>query len=183
MIRTVLIAALLVPSAALATGDDYNRDVQTRLINVADLDLSSGAGMERLIRKLRGTIDGMCGGDENCRDEAWLSADWQVAREASRDTWRRRIAEERASDWRDYRRGGNRIGAGDTRLAARPPASPPPAPPPPLPLPPPLPRLAYAPVPSELPSKTSGTRVTATTTVTLVYRTPPPDYRATWTPR
>ncbi|MES2097967.1 MAG: UrcA family protein [Pseudomonadota bacterium] len=173
MIRTVLIAALLVPSAAFATDDDYNRDVQVRVISIADLDLSSGAGMDRLIRKLRGTIDGMCGGDEACRDQAWLSADWQVARETSRATWRRRIAEERANDWRDYRRGGNRIGAGDTRPAA---------PPPPPPLPPP-PRLAYAPVPDELASKTGGTRVTVTTTVTLVYRTPPPDYRATWTPR
>lgn len=170
MIRTLLIAALLVPSAALASDNDYGRDVQTRVVNIADLDLSSGAGMDRLIRKLRGTIDGMCGGDENCRDEAWLSADWQVAREASRDTWRRRIAEERANDWRDYRRGGNRGPAGYARPVAPPP-------------PPPPPRVAYAPVPGELASKTSGTTVTVTTTVTLVYRIPAPDYRATWTPR
>lgn len=100
MIRAVLIAALLVPSAAVASADDDARDVQVRVVNVANLDLSSGTGMDRLIRTLRGTIDGMCGGDEDCRDQAWLSADWQVAREASRDTWRRRIAEERASDWR-----------------------------------------------------------------------------------
>lgn len=169
MIRTLLVAALLVPSAAAASDFDYGRDVQTRVVNIADLDLSTGADMDRLIRKLRGTIDGMCGGDEDCRDEAWLSADWQVAREASRDAWRRRIAEERANDWRDYRRGGNRGRAGYARPAA----------------PPPPPRLAYAPVPGELVSKTTSTTttVTKTTTVTLVYRTPPADYRATWTPR
>ena len=71
-------AALIAPAAAAS--DYYDRDIQTTVISVADLDLSTGWGMDRLIKRLRGRIDDMCGWDEDCRDEAWLSADWQVAR-------------------------------------------------------------------------------------------------------
>jgi len=164
----ILGAALLAPAAAAT---DYgDRDVQTSLVSVADLDLSTGWGMDRLIKRLRGRIDDMCGWDEDCRDEAWLSADWQVARAVTRDQWRRRIAFEREADRRYYR----------TRRFA-------PPPPPPVVVQP-LPRIAYLPIPAppaQLVSKTTKvtTTTTKTTTITLTYRTPPATFRPAWKPR
>ena len=73
-VPAVLSAAALIAPAATAS-DYYDRDVQTAVVGVGDLDLSTGWGMDRLIKRLRGRIDEMCGGDEDCRDEAWLSAD------------------------------------------------------------------------------------------------------------
>ena len=164
----ILGAALLAPAAAAT---DYgDRDVQTSLVSVADLDLSTGWGMDRLIKRLRGRIDDMCGWDEDCRDEAWLSADWQVARAVTRDQWRRRIAFEREADRRYYRM---------RRFA--------PPPPPPVVVQP-LPRIAYLPIPAppaQLVSKTTKvtTTTTKTTTITLTYRTPPATFRPAWKPR
>lgn len=163
----ILGAALLAPAA---TASDYgDRDVQTTLVNVADLDLSTGWGMDRLIQRLRGRIDGMCGWDEDCRDEAWLSADWQVARAVTRDQWRRRIAFEREADRHYYRM---------RRFA----------PPPPPVMVQPLPRIAYLPIPAppaQLVSKTTKITTTTTraTTITLTYRTPPATFRPAWKPR
>lgn len=178
MTRSLIVVALpammsaagLIAPAATAS-DYYDRDVQTTLVSVADLDLSTGWGMDRLIKRLRGRIDDMCGWDEDCRDEAWLSADWQVARAVSRDQWRHRIDFEREADRRYYRM---------RRFA------PPPAPPPVMAQP--LPRIAYVPIPAppaQLVSKT--TKVTTTTiratTITLTYRTPPATFRPAWKPR
>lgn len=162
----MMAAALLVPTAVAS--DYYDRDVQTAVVRAGDLDLSTGWGMDRLIKRLRGRIDEMCGGDEDCRDEAWLSADWQVARAASRDQWDRRIAFEREADRRYYR----------TQLYA---------PPPPV-MVQPLPRIAYLPIPAppaQLVSKTTKvtTTVTKTTTITLTYRTPPASFHPPWKPR
>jgi len=164
----ILGAALLAP---VATASDYDgRDGQTTLVNGADLDLSTGWGMDRLIKRLRGRIDDMCGWDEDCRDEAWLSADWQVARAVTHDQWRRRIAFEREADRRYYRM---------QRFA--------PPPPPPV-MVEPLPRIAYVPIPAppaQLVSKTTKitTTTTKTTTITLTYRTPPATFRPAWKPR
>ena len=83
-IAAAILAAALIAPAATAS-DYYDRDVQTTLVSVGDLDLTTGWGMDRLIKRLRGRIDDMCGWDEDCRDEAWLSADWQVARAVTRD--------------------------------------------------------------------------------------------------
>lgn len=162
-------AALIVPAATAS--DYYDRDVQTTVIGVADLDLSTGWGVDRLIKRLRGRIDDMCGWDEDCRDEAWLSADWQVARAVTRDQWRRRIAFEREADRRYYRM---------RRFA--------PPPPPPPAMVQPLPRIAYLPIPAppaQLVSKTTKitTTTTKTTTVTLTYRTPPATFRQARKPR
>lgn len=162
-------AALIAPAATASDYDD--RDVQTTVVGVADLDLSTGWGMDRLINRLRGRIDDMCGGDEDCRDEAWLSADWQVARAASHDQWRRRIAFEREADRRYYRM---------HRFA-------PPPPRPPVMVEPP-PRIAYLPLPAppaQLVSKTTKITTTTikTTTITLTYRTPPVTFRPSWKPR
>jgi UrcA family protein len=166
---TILGAALLAPAATAS--DYYDRDVQTTVISVADLDLSTGWGMDRLIKRLRGRIDDMCGWDEDCRDEAWLSADWQVARAVTQDQWRRRIAFEREADRRYYR---------IRRFA-------PPPPPPPV-MVQPLPRIAYVPIPAppaQLVSKTTKitTTTTKTTTITLTYRTPPATFRVPVRPR
>jgi UrcA family protein len=165
----ILAAALITPSATASDYDD--RDVQTTLVSVADLDLTTGWGMDRLIKRLRGRIDDMCGWDEDCRDEAWLSADWQVARAVTRDQWRHRIAFEREADRRFYRM---------RRFA------PPPAPPPVMAQP--LPRIAYVPIPAppaQLVSKTTKITTTTikTTTITLTYRTPPATFRPAWKPR
>jgi|GEM_PF-1700832 len=164
-------AALIVPAAGAA--DYYDRDVRTTLVNVADLDLSTGWGVDRLIKRLRGRIDDMCGWDEDCRDEAWLSADWQVARAVTRDQWRRRIAYEREQDRLYYR---SRRSAGPPPMLREVP--PPPAAPP---------RIAYAVPPGAVPVKKTVTTTTQTftvktQTVTLTYRLPASDYRATWTP-
>jgi UrcA family protein len=167
----VLAVSLIVPAAAASDYDDG--DVRTTVVSVADLDLSTGWGMDRLIKRLRGRIDDMCGWDEDCRDEAWLSADWQVARAASRDQWRRRIAYEREQDRLYYR---TRRSAGPRPMVRE-------VPPPPAA----LPRIAYAVPPGAMPVKKTVTTTTQTftvktTTVTLTYRLPPPDYRAPWTP-
>lgn len=163
----ILAAALIAPAATASDYDD--RDVQTTLVSVGDLDLSTSWGMDRLIKRLRGRIDDMCGWDEDCRDEAWLSADWQVARAVSRDQWRHRIAFEREADRRFYRM---------RRFA--------PAPPPVMAQP--LPRIAYVPIPAppaQLVSKTTQVTTTTikTTTITLTYRTPPATFRPAWKPR
>lgn len=167
-IAAAILAAALIAPAATAS-DYYDRDVQTTVVSVADLDLSTGWGMDRLIKRLRGRIDDMCGWDEDCRDEAWLSADWQVARAVSHDQWRRRIAFEREADRRYYR----------TRRFA---------PPPPPPIPVEQPRIAYAPIPAppaQLVSKTTKVTTTTikTTTITLTYRTPPTSFRPAWKTR
>jgi UrcA family protein len=178
MTRSPLAAAMLTAAlvAPAATASDYDDgDVRTTVVSVADLDLSTGWGMDRLIKRLRGRIDDMCGGDEDCRDGAWMSADWQVARAVSHDQWRRRIAEERAADRRYYRA---------RRMAGPPPMLREGPPPPPVA----APRIAYALPPGAVPvaktvTTTTQTFTVKTTTVTLTYRLPPPDYRATWTPR
>ena len=172
MTRSIIAAAALVavPLGPAIASDYYDRDVQTILVSVADLDLSTGWGMDRLINRLRGRIDDMCGSDEDCRDGAWLSADWQVARAVSRDQWRHRIAFERDADRRYYRM---------QRFA--------PPPPPPV-MAQPLPRIAYLAIPAppaQLVSKTTKvtTTTTRTTTITLTYRTPPATFRPAWKPR
>lgn len=169
-IAAAALAVVLLAPAATAS-DYYDRDVETTVVSVADLDLSTGWGMDRLIKRLRGRIDDMCGWDEDCRDEAWLSADWQVARAVSHDQWRRRIAAEREADRRYYRM---------QRFA-------PPPPPPPVPVQP-LPRIAYLAIPAppaQLVSKTTKVTTTTikTTTITLTYRTPPATFRPAWKPR
>ncbi len=174
-IAGVLAACLIAPSAMASDYDDG--DVRTTVVSVADLDLSTGWGMDRLIKRLRGRIDDMCGGDEDCRDEAWLSADWQVARAVSHDQWRRRIAYEREQD-RLYYRSRRRMAGPPPMLREGPP------PPPPIE----APRIAYALPPGAVPVKKTVTTTTRTftvktTTVTLTYRLPGPEYRTTWAPR
>ncbi|MGN6818364.1 MAG: UrcA family protein [Sphingomonas sp.] len=171
LIAAVILGTALIVPAATAS-DYYDDDVQTTVVSVADLDLSTGWGMDRLIKRLRGRIDDMCGWDEDCRDGAWLSADWQVARAVSRDQWRHRIAEEREADRRYYRM---------RRFA-------PPPPPRPVPVPVAPPRIAYLPIPAppaRLVSKTTKvtTTVIRTTEITLTYRTPPASFRPAWKPR
>lgn len=160
MIRSLTLAAVIAGSltATAAAASYRDRDVRTKVVHIGDLDLASGWGVDRTIRRLRGAIDDLCEDDENCRDQAWLSADWQVARSMAAAQWRRRIADERAADRSRYRWRGDE-------------------PPPPAfvtPLTPPPP--AAEPI-----AQVTTTTTTTTTTVTLIYRTPPPDYG--WYPR
>ena len=149
-------AALSAPAAALA----HDGDVRTTVVRVGDLDLASSSGVDRLIRQLRGAIDGLCDTDEACRDEAWLSADWQIARQMADAQWRRRIADERAADRMRYR--GRREEAPMLAGTWRPPS------------PPPLP-------PASPVGAVTTTTTTITTIVTVAYRAPPPDDG--WHPR
>ncbi|MBN8808734.1 MAG: UrcA family protein [Sphingomonas sp.] len=161
--------AMLVAGMAVlapATASAHDRDVATRVVSIRDLDLSSTWGMDRTIHRLRNAIDTMCDDDEDCRDEAWLSADWQVARAAADAGWRRRIAEERDADRLRYRWQPPVPPAGDWGAPPPPPSADDMVPPPP---PPPQP-------PAPVASVTTTTTTTTTTTVTLVYRQPPPDY-------
>ena len=85
-----------------AAASDWGREQQTIVVNVRALDLSTAAGIDLLVYRLRAAIDRLCDDDRQCRDEAWESADWQAARAISRDRWRARVAMERAADWERY---------------------------------------------------------------------------------
>lgn len=150
-------ATLAVPAPAAAREDD------ARMATVSTwlLDLSTADGIDVLVYRLKTTIDDMCDTDWQCRDEAWSSADAQVARAVERDVWRRRIAEERAADrWRHRERDrrGDRI-----RQAPRP---------------------AFVPD-DAIDSVTRVTEVTTTRTTRthyrIAYRAIPPDHD--WSPR
>lgn len=177
---SALAIAMLAPHAATASEFDYRgKRVVTDTIAIDDLDLSSRWGMDRLIKRVRGRIDDMCGSDADCRDEAWLSADWQVARAAERDLWRQRIDDERNVDWRYYRggRGAPPPAHYDPRQAG--------GAPPPMIVDDPgfdAPPLS---VPTDRPvakttTVTTQTFTVKTTTVTLTYRLPP---AGPWRPR
>jgi UrcA family protein len=154
--------AFLLPGSAAA---QWDRDQQTIVVNVSSLDLSTGAGIDLMVYRLRSGIDRLCGDDRDCRDEAWESADWQAARAISRDRWRKRVAMERQADWRRY--------------------GPPPrrgfAPPPRQGFAPPSPRLPY---PADILRVTKVTDVTTTVTkrtrFIIEYRDTPPGDR--WRP-
>jgi UrcA family protein len=157
------IGAVLLPGSAAA---QWNGDQQTIVVNVSSLDLSTGAGIDLMVYRLRSAIDRMCDDDRDCRDEAWESADWQAARAISRDRWRKRVAMERQADWARY--GPPRRGF---------------APPPPRQAfaPPPPPRLPY---PADILRVTKVTDITTTVTkrtrFIIEYRNTPPGDR--WRP-
>lgn len=169
MIRSLTLAAVVgVGLTAMPASASYrDADVRTTVVHIGDLDLASGWGVDHTIARLRNAIDGLCDEDEHCRDEAWLSADWQVARNMAAAQWRRRIAEERAADrlryrWRDD--GPPMPGDHDGWTVYAPVADAPPPPPPPAPI-------------AKVTTKTTTTiTTTTTTTITLAYRAPPPDY-------
>lgn len=147
--------ALLLPGGA-AAASDREGDQRTIVVNVSSLDLSTGAGIDLMVYRLRSAIDRLCDDDRDCRDDAWESADWQVARAISRDRWRQRIAMEREADWNHYG-------------------------PPPRPAIAPPPRLPY---PVDILRVTKVTDVTTTVTkrsrFIIEYRDTPPEYR--WRP-
>lgn len=190
VVATAVIAAG-VPLAASASSFDYNgREVRTEVVRAWDLDLSTGWGMDKLIKRLRSRIDAMCDWDMDCRNEAWLSADWQVARALSRDQWRRRIAMERAADRRDYRlrRQGPPPGPGGERRVYRFQLEGQPGPSEFAPAPPvAAPARVAGPPPGAVPvgkevTTTTRTYTVKTTTVRVIYRLPVVDGGA-WTPR
>ncbi len=174
MLAMTVMAAAMAPTMASADEFDFSgREVRTEVVSVADLDLSSGWGMDQLIKRLRSRIDYMCEGDEDCRDEAWLSADWQVARDLDRAQWRRRVAMERASDRRMYRVRMRQPGPGAGG-------------PPPMAYAPP-PAAMAGPPPGAVPvgkivTTTDRTFTIRTTTVRVIYRLPSPE-AGNWTPR
>jgi UrcA family protein len=156
------VGAFLLPGSASA---QWDRDQQTIVVNVASLDLSTGAGIDLMVYRLRSAIDQMCDDDRDCRDEAWESADWQAARAISRDRWRKRVAMERQADWQRYGPPSHRGFA----IAPRRGFAPPP------------PRLPY---PADILRVTKVTDVTTTVTkrtrFIIEYRDTPPQYR--WRP-
>jgi UrcA family protein len=160
---TAVAGAFLLPGSAAAV--QWDRDQQTIVVNVSSLDLSTGAGIDLMVYRLRSAIDRLCDSDRDCRDEAWESADWQAARAISRDRWRKRVAMERQADWDRYGLPRRRGFAPPLRQGF---ASP-------------LPRLPY---PADILRVTKVTDVTTTVTkrtrFIIEYRDTPPQYR--WRP-
>ncbi len=156
ILLTAAAGVLLLPGSAAA---QWDRDQQTIVVNVSSLDLSTGAGIDLMVYRLRAAIDRLCDDDRDCRDEAWDSADWQAARAISRDRWRKRVAMEREADWRRY---------GPPRRSFAPGPG----------VAPPLPRLPY---PADILRVTRVTDVTTTVTkrtrFVIDYRDTPPDDR------
>jgi len=90
--------AMLYPAAA--------RDrVELRQIAVpsAGLDLSTEAGIDILAARIDKGVNRICGHDRLCRDEAWASTEWQVARLIDRARAWRQLADERAAQLRACR--------------------------------------------------------------------------------
>lgn len=96
------LAALAFPIAAQAS------EVEWRSIRVdaSALDLSEPAGVDELARRIGRAVNRICGGDRDCRDEAWASTEDQTALAIDRDVWMRRMAEERIAQVEACRWGG-----------------------------------------------------------------------------
>jgi UrcA family protein len=92
----MLVAPMLVPGAAHAQDWRDRQPVSVR-VDASALDLSTGAGVDELERRVKRAVDRICGGDRDCREEAWASADDQVRYAIARDEWTRRLADERAA--------------------------------------------------------------------------------------
>lgn len=90
----LLVLAALVPLAAVTTPAALADQVRTRTVAIADLDLSTRADRNRLDRRIRRVIEGVCGNflgtpiDRHeavtrCRAEAAAQAKAQLGRRAS----------------------------------------------------------------------------------------------------
>jgi UrcA family protein len=94
-VSATLLALTLAPaSAAAATAEEVavtitgNREIATKRVSTADLDLADAADLRRLEARLRGAVADVCDRGSNgritlpearCRDEARRSSDRQVA--------------------------------------------------------------------------------------------------------
>jgi UrcA family protein len=99
LILAALAAALLAPAAhAQRWGDDG--EVRQTAVEIADLDLSTRAGVGELDRRIDRAVDRICDGDRECRDGAWASTYEQAQAAIARDEWMRRMAAEREAELR-----------------------------------------------------------------------------------
>jgi UrcA family protein len=94
-VSAALLALTLAPvSAAAATADEVtvtitgNREIATKRVSTADLDLANAADLRRLEARVRGAVADVCDRGSNgritlpearCRDEARRSSDRQLA--------------------------------------------------------------------------------------------------------
>lgn len=117
--RSLLALAALLAAAPAAAGD---REWRSLTVAIADLDLSTNAGVVELERRVGRAVDRICDGDRDCRKGAWAST-WDQAQAAiARDRWMRRLAAERQAEIAACGWAGCRAA-----VAYRPPPPPPPA--------------------------------------------------------
>jgi UrcA family protein len=97
----LLLAAAAVFAPAAASAQRWN-DAEWRQtsVQIADLDLSTGAGVRELDRRIDRAVDRICESDRECRDGAWASTWDQVNAAIARDEWMRRMAAEREAELR-----------------------------------------------------------------------------------
>ena len=97
MLKLVLVAALAAGAAYPAHAQSWDGDREWRSVRVdaSALDLSTDSGVDELERRVGKAVGRICGSDRACREDAWASADEQVAYAIRRDEGMRRMAEER----------------------------------------------------------------------------------------
>ncbi|WP_404334543.1 UrcA family protein [Sphingomonas sp. MMS12-HWE2-04] len=97
MLKLVLFAAVAAGCAVPAYAQNWDGDREWRSVRVdaSALDLSTDSGVDELEKRVGKAVNRICGSDSACRDDAWASADAQVADAIRRDEWMRRMAEER----------------------------------------------------------------------------------------
>jgi len=96
MIRRSLLALAALLAAVPAAAQE--REWRSLPVAIADLDLSTDAGIVELERRVGRAVDRICDGDRACRDGAWAST-WDQAQAAiARDRWMRRLAAERQAE-------------------------------------------------------------------------------------
>jgi UrcA family protein len=99
LILAAFAAALLAPAAhAQHWGDDG--ELRQTAVQIADLDLSTRAGVDELDRRIGRAVDRICEGDRECRDGAWASTYEQAQAAIARDEWMRHMAAEREAELR-----------------------------------------------------------------------------------
>jgi UrcA family protein len=96
MIRTLLTIAAI----AAATGTARAQEWRSTGVQIADLDLSTRAGVDELDRRVDRAVRRICDDDRDCRADAWASTVEQVDAAIARDRWMRRLAAEREAELR-----------------------------------------------------------------------------------
>lgn len=101
MTRTLLAVAVLAACCGTAHAQRWD-DAEWRqtTVPIADLDLSTDAGVAELDRRIDRAVDRICDHDRDCRDGAWASTYEQVQAAVARDQWMRRMAAEREAELR-----------------------------------------------------------------------------------
>lgn len=89
MIRPLLLLAAFAALPAHAGGGE----TRSARVEIADLDLSTGAGQRELDRRVSRAVSRICNGDRLCRSEAWAGTWDQVNAAIARDRYLRACGE------------------------------------------------------------------------------------------